>query len=312
MSKGKNFNSEKMKKLFTIALCMALHFAAIAQSDTIWKGDTMIVLFHDNEVPDYAKLFAGCDYAGTILSMVVTQTDEYQLPYLVWSMKAMKESAGMKNLLPSLTGNPEFYWVFADPKVRALVGEANFRNDSVLAAQHLKKMYPNADFSYFSTLSFCDVRTSIYRNLYNYFRTDIEIIQAMDNNQYLLDSLNLVTIDSLIQIYGLPDTSKVTTQGVHMFFICVQHFDKESFLSYRKVMTRLYREKQLSLIDYAYYLDRYMVYKGRKQVYGTQLRRNNDGQLEFYPIRCEKRVNNRRKKAGFEETAEDYLKMVSF
>ena len=43
-------------------------------------------------------------------------------------------------------------------------------------------------------------------------------------------------------------------------------------------------------VDYAMYIDRYLVYKGKKQLYATQLTRNENGELEFYPIKTKQRL----------------------
>lgn len=58
--------------------------------------------------------------------------------------------------------------------------------------------------------------------------------------------------------------------------------------------------------------DRYLMYQGKEQIYGTQgttsLFKSGKNESFIWPIQNPERVNQRRKKAGFSQTIEEYAK----
>jgi hypothetical protein len=58
--------------------------------------------------------------------------------------------------------------------------------------------------------------------------------------------------------------------------------------------------------DKAYFIDRLRIHAGKKQLYGTQVKKDKDGKIEIFPIEDKENVNKRRKKMGM-ETLKKYL-----
>ncbi len=284
--------------------------AAIAQTDTIWKGDTMIVIYQSEDpAPLYGGHYIMGKYDDAIEKIESEDQDENSMNMYVLSVMKANDAERMKVLLPALTQNANFMWLFINPAIQTLVGTTQFKNDLAMARAYFEKSFEGCDFEYFAVMSKCKMQTEIFRDLYWHYGAEKEVWNLMQAQLIILDSLNVIAIDSIIAIKKLPTKDKISEVGMSSFFLCVQHFDKESFLRYKKIMSQLNRKKQFESTDYAYYIDRWFVYKGRKQKYATQLKLGPDGEIDFSPIRRKKRVDIRRKKAGFDISAEDYLKM---
>jgi hypothetical protein len=59
------------------------------------------------------------------------------------------------------------------------------------------------------------------------------------------------------------------------------------------------RADSLALLE-----DLILMREGKKQIYGSQLQTNAQGQLEFYPIEAEANMDKRRQSVGLEPLAE--------
>lgn len=294
----------------TFVLLIFVGSVVIAQTDTIWKGDTMIVIYpSEAPAPLYGGDYSMGKYEDAIEKIENEDQGDNSMNLYVLSIMKANDAERMKAILPALTQNAKFMWLFINPATRTLVGTNQFREDSIMARAYFEKSFGNCDFEYFAVMTKCQMQTEIFRDLYWYYGEQEEVWSLMQGQLITLDSLNIVTMDSIIAIKKLPTIDKISDVGMSSFFLCVQHSDKESFLRYKKIMNQLNRKKQFESTDYALYIDRWLVYKGRKQKYATQVKPGPDGEMAFYPIRRIKRVDIRRKKAGFDLSAEDYLKM---
>ncbi len=101
------------------------------------------------------------------------------------------------------------------------------------------------------------------------------------------DSSDIRRVRAIVQRYGYPGKTLVGTPTNEAVFYIVQH------------STRI---PQM--------LDRQLMYRGQPQVYGTQ-GSSYKGQPPFiWPIKDPVHVNERRKKAGFEQTVEENAKRL--
>ncbi len=126
------------------------------------------------------------------------------------------------------------------------------------------------------------------------------------------DSLNLIEAKKIFAHYGFPGHDLVGEKGSMMFFLLVQHADKDPQFQ-AKVLPALKKQvdkKNAAPRLYAYLLDRVKVNQGEKQVYGTQLRpKKGQPGIEIAPVIDHHKLNERRKAMGL-PPIEDYLKMI--
>tara|TARA_B100000674_G_C37423752_1_gene726272 strand:+ start:17 stop:628 length:612 start_codon:yes stop_codon:yes gene_type:complete len=115
------------------------------------------------------------------------------------------------------------------------------------------------------------------------------------------DSLNYLFLNRVFKKYGFLGFDKVGKSCSHQFWLLIQHQDKNPEFQH-KVLNKMEAECKkgnASYIDYAYLLDRVKINTNQPQVYGTQMKLNNDS-TSYEPKTLIKpsKVNDRRKAIG--------------
>jgi hypothetical protein len=123
------------------------------------------------------------------------------------------------------------------------------------------------------------------------------------------DSINELKAKAIVGKYGYPGYDRVGDISDN-FWAIVQHCDddipfQEHVLA---LMKKEVAKNNASKEKYAYLVDRVLVNKHQKQIYGTQVRFDTVTRKSApFPLKYPKSVNRLRKKMGL-ETLEDYLK----
>ncbi|NTE03143.1 hypothetical protein G6M26_41590 [Agrobacterium tumefaciens] len=158
-----------------------------------------------------------------------------------------------------------------------------------------------------------DIRKSEISKLVGYTK------DYLDHNIWLLitktDSINLQSVEKIIQLYGYPGKSMVGEPTNTAAFLVIQHSPKIS--KYYPLIEAAGKDGEIPFTDVAMMLDRKLTEERKPQVYGTQLEGKliTDDQtgkkhqvIYVLPIKNANKVNSRRKKAGFETTVEENAK----
>ncbi len=130
------------------------------------------------------------------------------------------------------------------------------------------------------------------------FQKDQEIRKTVDclilvNSPNLIDTLKKMDeIDKQNQEIVLPIMDrylkgkiKLSKESLKTFYVVVQHADDEIQNKYQDLIKKLSKEKVISNLDYARFIDRLLVSKHKFQVIGCQSRMNGYTQVSFpYPI----------------------------
>lgn len=123
------------------------------------------------------------------------------------------------------------------------------------------------------------------------------------------DSINEIKAKAIINKYGYPGFSLVGDHS-NSFWAVVQHCD-DNITFQEKILTLMKAKLKSGDVDkqnYAYLVDRVLVNKHQKQVYGTQVRTDlKTRQTTPFPIQRPQNVDKRRKSMGMEPLSE-YLK----
>lgn len=128
-----------------------------------------------------------------------------------------------------------------------------------------------------------------------------------------IDSANQVQIKYILNKYGWLPQSKVGKKAADAIFYVVQHADTELIRQYLPVLKKLSQQKEAKMTHAAMMEDRLLMYDGKKQIYGTQAtsRLRPDGRGAIWPVQNPSKVNQLRKKAGFETTIEENAKRLN-
>ncbi len=131
-------------------------------------------------------------------------------------------------------------------------------------------------------------------------------MRALWKIQSEVDAKNIKRLEEIIAEHGWPKRSGVGPKAASAAFLILQHSD----ISYQKKYLPLAREaalaKEMSGGSLALLEDRILMREGKKQIYGSQLRGNGNGEYEVHPIEDEANVDQRRAAVGLPPLA-DYL-----
>lgn len=113
------------------------------------------------------------------------------------------------------------------------------------------------------------------------------------------DSINLIAVLQIIDKHGWLGISQVGKKANQTLFLIVQHADSNVLTKYFPLLVKSYELGETPGRYYATMLDRILIDKGQKQLYGTQIQmEKQNGQFVLFPIESESSVDIRRKKAG--------------
>lgn len=127
-----------------------------------------------------------------------------------------------------------------------------------------------------------------------------------DGDMQAVDRANQQTVISIIKKCGFPDGAVLGKEAVEAAFFVIQHADlalqKQYYADFEKGAQKGYLSKSaLALME-----DRILMREGKKQKYGTQLTKDDNGEWQVYPIEDPEHVNERRAAVGL-GPIEEYL-----
>ncbi len=126
------------------------------------------------------------------------------------------------------------------------------------------------------------------------------------------DSANQVKMKFILLRYGWLPKSKIGEKASDAIFYVIQHADTNLIKTNLPTLKKLAKQDEAWKTHAAMMEDRLLMYRKKKQVYGTQAASNafTKGKMVVWPIEISKKVNQRRKKAGFEMTVEENAKRL--
>lgn len=133
-------------------------------------------------------------------------------------------------------------------------------------------------------------------------------LDSLNRLIHTTDSLHLIKVQKIINTYGWLGKSEIGETGNQTLFLIIQRSDLTIQEKYLPLLRKSVAKEESNGYDLALLEDKILVSQGKKQLYGSQVRRNpQTNQYEVYPIEDEKNVDKRRKKMGLEPLIE-YLK----
>ncbi len=116
-----------------------------------------------------------------------------------------------------------------------------------------------------------------------------------------MNTRHLTTVDSLITQYGYPGKTLVGQPTNQVAFMVIQESNnRATHEKYLAMIQEAAMKNELDRASAAFLTDQVKVQKGEKQVYATQIRINNTGQRELYPVENEADIEKLRKEMDLE------------
>ena len=119
------------------------------------------------------------------------------------------------------------------------------------------------------------------------------------------DSINEIAVTKIIDDYGWLSIERVGQNANQSLWLVIQHAPLEVQEKYLPLLRESVKQNQSQGWHLAFLEDRILMRNGKKQIYGTQSKLNNEtGQFEIAPIENFKTVNERREEIGLEPIEE--------
>lgn len=124
-----------------------------------------------------------------------------------------------------------------------------------------------------------------------------------------VDSLNLIEVSKILDTYGWLGAEVVGQKGSDALFLVIQHANLDTQEKYLPMMRDAVKGGRAKGSSLALLEDRVAMRQRRKQIYGSQIIRDENGVYQIAPIEDEANVNERRAAVGL-QPLEDYVKRV--
>lgn len=128
--------------------------------------------------------------------------------------------------------------------------------------------------------------------------------------QAVIDSSNMAFVENYFITNGYPGKSVVGEESSLAAWYVLQH-NPDKIATYLPLIKKAAADGEISMRSAAMMEDRYLMNEGKPQVYGTQGMHYDDERGSFiWPIENPETVNERRIKAGYDQTIEAYSKVL--
>ena len=133
-------------------------------------------------------------------------------------------------------------------------------------------------------------------------------IDSLRKVTFYKDSINLVKVINILDRYGWVGQEKVGTQANQTIFLVIQHSDLTTQQKYLPIMRDAVRRGNAAASALALLEDRVALGEGRKQIYGSQIGRNQETNKYYVePLEDPDNVDVRRSGVGLESLG-NYVK----
>lgn len=123
-----------------------------------------------------------------------------------------------------------------------------------------------------------------------------------------IDSKNLSKVVSIIEQCGMPTSNEIDKEQIETIFLVIQHSSIKYQKKYFSLLENSSKNGDLKESSIAKLKDRILVYEGKPQVYGTQLKLNiKTNTSTLVELENPESVNKRRKQVGL-EPLQEFLK----
>ena len=136
---------------------------------------------------------------------------------------------------------------------------------------------------------------------------DSKEIKELWKTIHIKDSVNLVKITALLDKYGWLGYDVIGNQGTSTLFLVIQHSDLKTQVKYLPLMREAVKNGNAAPSNLALLEDRVLMRQGKKQIYGSQIARNDKGEYYVFPMTDPDNIDKLRSEMGLQSIA-DYVK----
>lgn len=245
-------------------------------------------------------------------------TDRYNAA-CSWALASVPDSAFAHLLRLAIKSNyADYGHLMRDSDLQSLRSDERWHLLISKVRENKEKMEINFDRKLIKLLDSLVAEDQKWRNYIvkfnnNQLGKDTTSYKTISYHLKATDSLNYFQLRVIFQKYGFPNFDLVGQAGSYNFWLLIQHQDlhpqfQEEVLLKMKIEAD---QGKVSMVDYAYLLDRVKVNTGQLQVYGTQMILNSTKtSYEPKPVIEPAKLNERRKSVEL-EPIESYIETMN-
>ena len=284
--------------LLTSAQDEAMYAKFVAQGDSLYQRGEYV-----ESARTYSKAFAALGNKGTT-------TDRYNAA-CSWALAGEADSAFVQLFKIAQNGNYTNYnHLTVDKDLESLYGDPRWEEVKALVKANKEKEEANFDKPLVAILD------TIYQEDQGY-RMQIDPIQKehgweSDEMKALWkviaekDSINLIRIKKILDERGWLGPDVIGRQGNLTLFLVIQHADLETQVKYLPMMREAVKRGDAHAANLALLEDRVALRQGKRQIYGSQIGRNEEtGEHYVLPLEDPLNVDKRRAEVGLPPLRED-------
>ncbi len=141
--------------------------------------------------------------------------------------------------------------------------------------------------------------------------TQAENLKMIEKQMSIQDTINLVQLKEIIEIYGYPGLSLVSPDYMNVAVMIILHSDQKTQEKYVDLIKQEAENKEITYTWYPYLVDKIQIGKKQEQEFGTQCDLDRKiNQFILLPTRDLKTLDIRRRKYGL-QPYRDYLKSMN-
>jgi hypothetical protein len=298
-----------MKKtlfIFYFALIACISQAQTVYPDLIRKADS---LYKANDFKNsafaYSEAFKVNGWKGL--------TNDMYNAACSWALSGNVDSAFFQLYRITQKANYKNYGhIIQDTDLNSLHADKRWQPLLDLIRQNKEKAEANLNKPLATTLDSIYVEDQKHRRqigeLEKKFGWESQEMRSLLNIMRVADSLNLIKVTSILEKYGWLGADVVGDQGNATLFLVIQHSDQKTQEKYLPMMREAVKNGKAQGSSLALLEDRVALGQGKKQIYGSQIHRDQaTGKYFVAPIEDEPNVNKRRAGVGL-GPLEDYAR----
>lgn len=310
-----------MKKYFCLVwLCTGMALTSVAQTAVDTNKWQLIVRGTDSmwmQKPSKAdQLVQAGDYKGAVAAFRQQLKEGDTEPTTTYNLACAYSILGNKDsafffLQMALEYDSSIY-VLTDPDFINLITDPRWKQieERQLNLQYLKgSRYKQLKLT--KELLRMGIRDQAYYTQINHAEDKYGMKNPVSDSLWklkeTLNDENLKRLQQIIEDYGWPGSSAVGRRAAQIAFLIVQHSNLEMQKKYKPMLMAACDRKDAEWSSLALLIDRIEVNENRPQIYGSQVRYNNEKKVyEPFPTVDEHNLDKRRKEAGLRSASSYY------
>lgn len=262
-------------------------------------------------VKDYKNAALSYSAAFKSIGWIGTQNDRYNAA-CSWALAGVADSAFFQlNRIATKANFIDYAHITTDADLNSLHQDKRWQpllqiikqNKDKTEANYNKPLVAQLDSVYINDQKYRQQIDTIEKK-YGWESKEMKSLWKVINEK---DSVNLIKVKNILNKYGWLGADVIGERGSQALFLVIQHSDQATQEKYLPMMREAVKNKKASGSNLALLEDRVALEQGKKQIYGSQIGRDQEtGKPYILPLEDPDNVDKRRAAVGLQPLS-DYV-----